>query len=113
MDLRKICGGEGRYTDAEVGVWERDGGLTIIVNEIMISSYEVKENVMACEENKFAVRALQHLKPLKKLRGLASFILQKTCRKRNLGWRNPTNILSWNWNKSGSGGYVNGQAFKM
>jgi len=49
---------------------------------------------MACEENKFAVRVLQHLKPLKKLRCLASFILQKTCRRGNLGWRNPTNILS-------------------
>ena len=33
MDLRKICGGEGRYADAEVGVWERDCGLAIIVNE--------------------------------------------------------------------------------
>jgi hypothetical protein len=33
VDLRKICGGEGRYADAEVGVWERDGGLAIIVNE--------------------------------------------------------------------------------
>jgi hypothetical protein len=58
-------------------------------------------------------RARQHLKPLKKLRGLASFILQKTCKKRNLGSRNPANILSWNWNKSGSGCYVYGQDFKM
>ena len=29
MDLRKFCGGEGRYADAEVGVWERDGGLVL------------------------------------------------------------------------------------
>jgi hypothetical protein len=45
VDLRKFCGGEGRYAVVEVGVWERDGGLAIIVNKIMISSHEVKEKV--------------------------------------------------------------------
>jgi hypothetical protein len=54
-------GGEGRYADVEVGVWERDGGLAIIVNEIMISSYEVKENVLwgkqVCSESASAFEA--------------------------------------------------------